>query len=176
MQRHSCDVITLLYFELLTSLFNKITLCHYLSKAFCHHKNTLSEALRETLRPLLIPKMPATQGCIVFLCLLLMFSSSWDVAMGGRYIPSSVPSTMRPASADYVKMNPQALLNHKHKVSHEKEVKGCMPKGLRRSSAPSRYVNYQPLGSSCATEAHWADHKPLSYHVLGSDFKRNVYV
>ncbi|KAB2028604.1 hypothetical protein ERO13_D05G106401v2 [Gossypium hirsutum] len=120
-----------------------------------------TEALREehkrtgeTLRSLLIPIMSATKCCIVFICLLLMFSSSWDVAMGGRYIPSSVPSTMRPASVDYVKMNPQVLPNHKHKVSHEKEVKSCMPKGFRRSSAPSRYVNYQTLGSSCATKAH----------------------
>ncbi|KAJ1403114.1 hypothetical protein SESBI_27521 [Sesbania bispinosa] len=26
-------------------------------------------------------------------------------------------------------------------------VEACLPKGFRRSSAPSRYINYQPLGS-----------------------------
>ncbi|WRX35258.1 hypothetical protein QQP08_027745 [Theobroma cacao] len=65
--------------------------------------------------------------------------------MAGREIPSSVPSTMRPASVDYVKMNPQ-VMNHKHKAFNEKEAKGCMPKGSTHSSAPSRYVNYQTLG------------------------------
>ena len=79
-----------------------------------------------------------------------MFSSSSDVAMAGRNIPSSVPTTMRPASVDYVKLNPQ--VNHKHEVFKEKEVEGCMPKGSKPSSAPSRYVNYQTLGSSCATK------------------------
>ncbi|KAK8485859.1 hypothetical protein V6N13_144467 [Hibiscus sabdariffa] len=99
--------------------------------------------------------MCAAKCCMVFMYVVLMFCSSWDVAMGGRYIiPSSVPSTMRPASVDYVKINPQVLLNHKHKVNHDKEVKGCLPKGFRHSSAPSRYVNYQTLGSSCATKPH----------------------
>ncbi|XVE59050.1 hypothetical protein DITRI_Ditri05aG0013800 [Diplodiscus trichospermus] len=84
-----------------------------------------------------------------------MFSSSSNFAMAGRDIPSSVPSTMRPASVDYVKMNPEKL-NHKHEVFNEKETKGCMPKGSKHSSAPSRYVNFQTLGSSCATKSHSA--------------------
>ncbi|XVE79802.1 hypothetical protein DITRI_Ditri14bG0085300 [Diplodiscus trichospermus] len=97
--------------------------------------------------------MSATIFCINFIYLLLIFSSSTsDVAMAGRYIPSSVPSTMRPASVDYVKMNARVI--HKHEVFKEKEVKGCMPKGSTRSSAPSRYANYQPLASSCATKTH----------------------
>ncbi|KAK3422281.1 hypothetical protein EUGRSUZ_G02861 [Eucalyptus grandis] len=29
-------------------------------------------------------------------------------------------------------------------------VESCLPKGLRHTSAPSRYINYQPLGSSSA--------------------------
>lgn len=74
--------------------------------------------------------------------------------MAGRDIPSSVPSTMRPVSVDYVKMNPQVLNNHKEEVFHEKQVKGCMPKGSKHSSAPSRYVNFQTLGSACATKPH----------------------
>ncbi|BAT94495.1 hypothetical protein LR48_Vigan02g186100 [Vigna angularis] len=31
-------------------------------------------------------------------------------------------------------------------------VEACLPKGFRRSSAPSRYINYQPLGSTCSSE------------------------
>ncbi|KAK7391135.1 hypothetical protein VNO78_19531 [Psophocarpus tetragonolobus] len=30
-------------------------------------------------------------------------------------------------------------------------VEACLPKGFRRSSAPSRYINYQPLGSTCSS-------------------------
>ncbi|XVF46270.1 hypothetical protein PTKIN_Ptkin03bG0014400 [Pterospermum kingtungense] len=82
-----------------------------------------------------------------------MFSCSSDVAMAGREIPSSVPSTMRPAKVDYMKMNPQ-VLSHKQQVFHDKEVKGCMPKGSKRSSAPSRYVNFQTFGSACGTKPH----------------------
>ncbi|KAI6676544.1 hypothetical protein NL676_037340 [Syzygium grande] len=29
-------------------------------------------------------------------------------------------------------------------------IESCLPKGLRHTSAPSRYINYQPLGSSSA--------------------------
>ncbi|KAI4346305.1 hypothetical protein L6164_007218 [Bauhinia variegata] len=29
------------------------------------------------------------------------------------------------------------------------EFRACLPKGFRLSSAPSRYINYQPLGSTC---------------------------
>ncbi|KAK7268252.1 hypothetical protein RIF29_20947 [Crotalaria pallida] len=30
-------------------------------------------------------------------------------------------------------------------------VEACMPKGPRRTSAPSRYINYEPLGSTCSS-------------------------
>ncbi|MBA0584585.1 hypothetical protein Gorai_015389 [Gossypium raimondii] len=96
--------------------------------------------------------MSATRFYIIFIYLLLMFSSYSDVAMAGRPIPSSVPSTMMPTTVDYVKTNPQVLNHNKHQVFSKKEIfKGCMPKGSTHSSAPSRYVNYQTLGSSCAT-------------------------
>ncbi|KAK7279619.1 hypothetical protein RJT34_24674 [Clitoria ternatea] len=32
-------------------------------------------------------------------------------------------------------------------------VEACLPKGLRLSSAPSRYINYLPLGSACSNSA-----------------------
>lgn len=33
-----------------------------------------------------------------------------------------------------------------------RNVEACLPKGFRRSSAPSRYINYQPLaGSTCSS-------------------------
>ncbi|XVF68529.1 hypothetical protein PTKIN_Ptkin11bG0009900 [Pterospermum kingtungense] len=106
-------------------------------------------------KPLQQIKMSTTISYIIFICLLLTFSSCSDVAMAGRDIPSSVPSTMRPASVDYVKMNPE--VNRKHEVFKEREAKGCMPKGSTHSSAPSRYVNYQTLGSSCSTKTQSAN-------------------
>ncbi|KAJ0480432.1 hypothetical protein HanIR_Chr13g0631631 [Helianthus annuus] len=39
----------------------------------------------------------------------------------------------------------QDFVTRKGLVFHGKEVSGCMPKGRRRSSAPSRYGNNQPL-------------------------------
>lgn len=70
-------------------------------------------------------------------------------SMGGRrtLIPSSGPSTMMPVLASearefaIMKMKPR-LNNKEGKVFNGKEVKSCMPKGHRVSSAPSRFVNF----------------------------------
>lgn len=37
------------------------------------------------------------------------------------------------------------------RVFQGRNVEGCLPKGFRRSSAPSRYINYQPLESACSS-------------------------
>ncbi|KAJ0084823.1 hypothetical protein Patl1_30615 [Pistacia atlantica] len=79
---------------------------------------------------------------IIFYVLLLL--SSWQVSMAGRSIPTSVPSTMRPLSEDYVKVKP--LSTTKNRVFNGKEVKNCLPKGYRHASAPSRYVNSRVFG------------------------------
>ncbi|EOA28199.1 hypothetical protein CARUB_v10024391mg [Capsella rubella] len=63
---------------------------------------------------------------------------------GGRLIPlESVPSSsVMPLSVDNtVKLNPR------NQIYRGTEVKSCMPKGFRPRSAPSRFVNYQPLVS-----------------------------
>ncbi|KAL4358615.1 hypothetical protein AHAS_Ahas09G0304400 [Arachis hypogaea] len=39
----------------------------------------------------------------------------------------------------------------KKKKGHDEftnTIEACLPKGVKRTSAPSRYINYQPLGSS----------------------------
>ncbi|KAK8641577.1 hypothetical protein V6N13_010973 [Hibiscus sabdariffa] len=155
MQRYSYDLChyPLLYFQPPARLFNNTALRHSPLPPSLQSPSKSSQTHndKQAVGSIHPSTMSATKCCIVFMYVLFMFSSSWGVAMGGRYIPSSVPSTMRPASVDYVKINPQLLLKHKHKVN---QVKACMPKGLRHSSAPSRYVNYQTLGSSCATKPH----------------------
>lgn len=74
----------------------------------------------------------------------MLLTSNFQGSSGARTIPSSVPSTMRPASEDYVKMKP--VSSNIHGIFHGKEVKDCLPKGFRRASAPSRFVNSQTLG------------------------------
>jgi hypothetical protein len=78
----------------------------------------------------------------------LLSSNSLGITMAGRAIPSSVPSTMMPPldsqGEDYVERRP--LSNHRRPFfGTEPDVKGCLPKGYRHSSAPSRYVNNLPL-------------------------------
>ncbi|KAG7568308.1 hypothetical protein ISN45_Aa04g011370 [Arabidopsis thaliana x Arabidopsis arenosa] len=76
---------------------------------------------------------------IVIITLNLIF-----LYVGGRLIPlESVPSSsMMPLSVEEtVKMNPR------NQIFHGTHVKSCMPKGFRPRSAPSRFVNYQPLVS-----------------------------
>ncbi|KAI4322300.1 hypothetical protein L6164_022008 [Bauhinia variegata] len=78
---------------------------------------------------------------------LLLSLSSLDITMAGRLIPPSAPSTItRPLVSTYVTMKPR--LDHNQKVFQGKQVKSCLPKGFRHSSAPSRFVNYKTLGSS----------------------------
>ncbi|KAL3597834.1 hypothetical protein D5086_009471 [Populus alba] len=92
----------------------------------------------------------ATMFYILFIYFLLS-SNSLGITMAGRDIPklpSSVPSTMVTVplvsqGEDYVKMKP--LLNRKRPFFGGRDVKGCLPKGYRHSSAPSRFVNNLPL-------------------------------
>lgn len=39
-------------------------------------------------------------------------------------------------------------------------VEDCLPKGIRRSSAPSRYINYQTLGSTTCSTSKKVINKP----------------
>lgn len=93
----------------------------------------------------------------LILLYFLLFISCFDNSMARRPIPSSAPSTMvRPLLAqdrDYSTLNPQR--NQKKKVYHAKELKGCLPKGFRPASAPSRFVNSHTLGlAGCSSRLH----------------------
>ncbi|KAL1553217.1 hypothetical protein AAHA92_13919 [Salvia divinorum] len=48
-------------------------------------------------------------------------------------------------SEDYMTFKPKVMKGG-HRLGG-KQAEGCMPKGRRHSSAPSRYINYQPLDS-----------------------------
>lgn len=59
-------------------------------------------------------------------------------------------------SEDYTTFKPKVV--KEKKGFGGKQVEGCMPKGRRHSSAPSRYINYQPLDSvMCSPVNHRVD-------------------
>lgn len=88
----------------------------------------------------------------VLLVILTLSPSSLEIveaARGGAFL-SSVPSTRMPTfpeSRDLTTMKLPPFFRA-HRVFGGREVKGCMPKGLGHTSAPSRFANYQPLGSA----------------------------
>ncbi|GJU41594.1 hypothetical protein Tco_1194551 [Tanacetum coccineum] len=77
----------------------------------------------------------------IFLLLILLPRHVASAGRGHGYVsaPSSVikKTTLEPRDQNFV--------TRKGPFFHGKEVSGCMPKGRRRSSAPSHYVNNQPL-------------------------------
>ncbi|KAA0035234.1 hypothetical protein E5676_scaffold173G00130 [Cucumis melo var. makuwa] len=86
--------------------------------------------------------------------------------MCARCVPPSAPSTIvRPLAAtpdnaeDYETVKPQ-LINRKRLVFGGNEVKSCLPKGFRRSSAPSRFVNYHTSGGCSPTTDHSINTNP----------------
>lgn len=75
-----------------------------------------------------------------------------EAARTGAFL-SSVPSTQMPLfpeSQQHLATMKLPPLFREHRAFDGREVKGCMPKGQGHSSAPSRFVNYQPLGSAAS--------------------------
>lgn len=92
-----------------------------------------------------------------FIYFLFLLLSSPILSMGARCVPPSAPSTIvtplaTPDAEDYETVKPQ--LNRKRLVFGGNEVKSCLPKGFRRSSAPSRFVNYHTSGGCSPTTDH----------------------
>ncbi|GAA0172236.1 hypothetical protein LIER_26095 [Lithospermum erythrorhizon] len=91
----------------------------------------------------------STSYVLIALLSLLILSSQIDSTMAKRKFPSSAPSTM--ISKDYGTLKPD-LSNKKHHVLSDKDIKNCKPKGVRHTSAPSRFVNMHPFSSlGCST-------------------------
>ncbi|KAG6570806.1 hypothetical protein SDJN03_29721, partial [Cucurbita argyrosperma subsp. sororia] len=93
----------------------------------------------------------------LFYLLFLLLLSSPSPSMAARCVPPSAPSTIvtplaTPEAEDYETVKPQ--LNRKRLVFGGNEVKSCLPKGFRRSSAPSRFVNYHTSGGCSSTTDH----------------------
>lgn len=100
-------------------------------------------------------KMSNTLLFMPFLCLLLLLSPH---VFAIRTLPIfKVAVATRPLGSkaqEYVTLKPKFLSPGQHGPQNG-NVEGCLPKGFRRSSAPSRYVNYHVLGSTvCSTGKH----------------------
>ncbi|KAK7262271.1 hypothetical protein RJT34_29837 [Clitoria ternatea] len=93
--------------------------------------------------------MSSTHISLLALYLILSLNSL-DITMSARIIPRSAPSTVtRPLLLSEAETYLRPHLDHnKHNVFQGRQVKNCLPKGYRHNSAPSRYVNYDTLGSS----------------------------
>ena len=101
---------------------------------------------------------------------LLLSLNSLGITMAGRIIPPSAPSTVtRPLVSSEVETYVKPQLGHKQKVFQVREVKGCLPKGFRHNSAPSRFVNYKPLDSSGCSGMH-SEKKPWWCFLNGRGF------
>ncbi|KAL2328571.1 hypothetical protein Fmac_021998 [Flemingia macrophylla] len=87
---------------------------------------------------------------ILVLALYLIVSlHSLDMTVAARIIPQSAPSTVtRPLFLSEAETYLKPHLGHKQNVFQGRQVKNCLPKGYRHNSAPSRFVNYDTLGSS----------------------------
>ncbi|CAJ1976732.1 unnamed protein product [Sphenostylis stenocarpa] len=79
---------------------------------------------------LLNPHASNTRGCSTFVCVA-----------GARPLEHNGPR--------YI--NLKAEKGNEKRGFKAESVEACLPKGFRRSSAPSRYINYQPLGSTCSS-------------------------
>ncbi|KAE9600589.1 hypothetical protein Lalb_Chr14g0374511 [Lupinus albus] len=98
--------------------------------------------------------MSTTHFSFVVLCLFLSLNSL-GITMAGRIVPPSAPSTVtRPLVSSEVETYVKPHLDHKEKIFKGREVKGCLPKGSRHNSAPSRFVNYKILGSGGCSGMH----------------------
>ncbi|KAI3706418.1 hypothetical protein L6452_24147 [Arctium lappa] len=84
-----------------------------------------------------------TTTAIVLLLLLVLHVAS----SAGRPLDNHLISANAAANSVTMSLEPrdQDFATQKRPSFNGKEVSGCMPKGRRHSSAPSRYVNNQPL-------------------------------
>ncbi|CAL5209188.1 unnamed protein product [Lathyrus oleraceus] len=89
----------------------------------------------------------------LMLLLLLLLKPPSNTTKGCNYGPFCVDAA-RPLEQDgnpkYINLKPEKG-NGGGGVFQGRNVEDCLPKGFRRSSAPSRYINYQPLGTSCSS-------------------------
>ncbi|OIV90563.1 hypothetical protein TanjilG_10657 [Lupinus angustifolius] len=84
-----------------------------------------------------------------FVLLLVLLLSPPSNNNGGSYSTPFFVAATRPLEQNVPKFND--LKPEKGHGLQSRNIEACMPKGPRRNSAPSRYINYEPLGSTCSS-------------------------
>ncbi|KAL7148573.1 hypothetical protein ABFS83_06G187800 [Erythranthe nasuta] len=86
----------------------------------------------------------------IFFIVILIFALLF-LSMGA----ASASRILGAKTEDYTTFKPK-ITKEKHGFGG-KQVEGCLPRGRRHSSAPSRYINDQPLGSTLCSSSN--DHQ-----------------
>ncbi|KAJ6892456.1 hypothetical protein NC651_025605 [Populus alba x Populus x berolinensis] len=92
---------------------------------------------------------------MAFFYLLLLLSPP-EMSTGTSSMAGVVAATrpLATKSPNYETLKPKTKRGQRDQF-HGGEVENCLPKGFHHNSAPSRYINYQPLGSTmCAASKH----------------------
>jgi hypothetical protein len=93
---------------------------------------------------------------MAFFYLVLLLSPP-EMLMGTNSMAGVVAATrpLETKSPNYETLKPKTKHGQQDQF-HGGEVENCLPKGFHHNSAPSRYINYHPLGSTilCATSKH----------------------
>ncbi|KAJ1406385.1 hypothetical protein SESBI_25130 [Sesbania bispinosa] len=85
------------------------------------------------------------------LLLLLLVSPPANITRG--CVAAAARPLLEHNVPKYINLKPEKELGGKASNFQGGNVEACLPKGFRRSSAPSRYINYQPLGSSACNSS-----------------------
>ncbi|KAJ4979062.1 hypothetical protein NE237_009842 [Protea cynaroides] len=97
---------------------------------------------------------PSILLVFLFLILLVLSPPDDDIIKTSSLKVALATRLLAPKSQNYMNLQPKP--DHKKHVFHGGEIKNCMPKGIRHSSAPSRYVNNHILGSTlCDSDKHY---------------------
>lgn len=117
----------------------------YLRPALLHHFSEPYPTPTSRVSLAFRPAMPSNSVALVFFFFLV---SS----------PATSPNAVTAVAAARPVKNPEFAQEHTAMelkpssgtgdFNQSRSVENCLPKGLPHNSAPSRYINYQPLGSS----------------------------
>ncbi|CAI0442669.1 unnamed protein product [Linum tenue] len=100
----------------------------------------------------------ATNNAMLLSFFVLVLSTNVLVGAAGRPLLESPAGNK--SSVTYAAFKPPADVGPTTMFHGGREVNDCLPKGFHRNSAPSRYINLEPLGTSssstimCETEKH----------------------
>ncbi|KDP30473.1 hypothetical protein JCGZ_16152 [Jatropha curcas] len=100
--------------------------------------------------------MPSTLVLFIALFYSLLLLSPLPTIIGANSLVkvavAARPLESKP-SKNSVIFKPKS--SHRKKGFGGRDMENCMPKGFHRTSAPSRYINYNTLGSTiCETSKH----------------------